>query len=341
MNEIKEKNLLLVKNDVEELAGIISALIKHNEAYTIILGINCYLILIAVEILNYIENNLNIIITYKYKNYFKSTRARIKPYENSYEEMLSKITELNKKKFEYYSNLCDPITKEIAPTLIDNIGITFLDGIIIDNTFLDELDNKKIILSNGEYDSSKVLAVSKELGLLIKKILNSINCTSRNVSLNINKNVSSKDFNVFFQQNILFNNDLEVNISLLLLNILCSLNYYKFLISDFDISNSLKYRIAYIIYNRTFNNLDKIVEANKLHSIKTVLDKYANLNNQSFRNKMFHYDMYKVIDNNNYKKNSVYLGLVEKYFNISEDDFMKQIDNYFNELPLIVERTIF
>lgn len=75
------------------------------------------------------------------------------------------------------------------PKLIDNIGITLYKGKIIDNTFLDEIDNKKIITTNGNYDSSKTFEVGKEVGSLIIKILNKICGKENKINLNINETI--------------------------------------------------------------------------------------------------------------------------------------------------------
>lgn len=341
MNEIKEENTILVKRELEEMLGIIKSLKENKDSSKLSLGINCYLILIVIEALNYIENTLNISIDYKFKNNLKSSRSRIKPYDSSYKEMLENITKLNEEKYDYFSNLCDSIAKAIFPKLIDNIGITLYKGKIIDNTFLDEIDNKKIITTSGNYDSSKTFEVSKELGSLIIKILNQIEGKEQKVNLNINEKIFNKDYNVYYQQNDLFQCNLEVNCSLLLLNVLCSLNYYKYLIRGFNVSNSLKYRIAYIVFSRTFNNLNEIAKINKLHSILSVLKKYDYLNNRKFRNKMFHYDIYNEISTQEFNKNEMYLGLINKFFKISEEDYIKDIDNYIDNLSDNIEQVIF
>ena len=341
MNEIKEENTILVKRELEEMLGIIKSLKENKDASKLSLGINCYLILIVIEALNYIENNLNLSIDYKFKSSLKSSRARIKPYDSSYKEMLEIIQKLNEEKYNYFSGLCNPIAKTFFPRLIDNIGITLYKGKIIDNTFLDEIDNKKIITTSGKYDSSKTFEVAKEVGSLIIKILNQIDGKEQKVNLNIKEKIFNKDYNVYYQQNDLFQCDLEVNCSLLLLNILCSLNYYKYLIREFNISNSLKYRIAYIVFSRTFNNLSEIAEINKLYSILSVLKKYDYLNNREFRNKMFHYDIYNEISIQEFNKKDMYLGLINKIFKISEKDYIKDIDSYINDMSIIIEQIIF
>ncbi|MGN1338643.1 MAG: hypothetical protein ACI4WW_09250 [Candidatus Coprovivens sp.] len=341
MNEIKEANTMLVKRELEEMLGIIKSLKENKDSSKLSLGINCYLILIVIEALNYVENDLNLSITYKFKSSLKSSRARIKPYDSSYDEMLKNITKLNEEKYDYFSSLCNPITKILFPRLIDNIGITLYKGKIIDNTFLDEIDNKKIIITNGKYDSSKTFEIGKEVGSLIIKILNQIDGNDKKVNLNINETIFNNDYNVYYQQNNLFKCDLEVNYCLLLLNALCSLNYYKYLIREFSISNSLKYRIAYIVFSRTFNNLYKITEKNGLISILTILKKYDYLNDKKFRNKIFHYDIYNEISANEFNKNDIYLGLTNKIFKITEKEYIEDIDNYIDDVSTIIEQTIF
>lgn len=341
VNDVMIENTHLVKRETEELYGIMKSLIKNKNASTLILGMNSYLVLIVVESLNYFENTQKININYKYKNNIKSTRARLKPYDNSYPEMLENIRKLNEEKFNYFASLYNPIVKEQYPNLIKNIGITSYKGKMIDNTFLTELDNKKIIITNKEYDSSKTYNIAQEAGALLKNILKQINGTTKIINLNIIDSISNDNYNVYFQHKNLFKCNLDINCSLLLLNTLCSLNYYKYIIKEFNISNSLKYRIAYIVFNRTFNNLKEIGGANNLKSLLVALKKYEYLNNKYFRNKMFHYDIYNEISIEDFDKNEMYLGLISKIFNISEKSYIKEIDDYINSIPSIIEKIIF
>lgn len=340
MNDIKARNTLLVKQELEEMQGIMKSIMKYEYSSLILLGFNCYLILIVIEALNYIENEYKITIKYKYKNKLKSSRARIKPYDKSFVEMVKDIKKINKETFEYYSSICNPIVKESFPELIDNLGITLYCNRIIDNTFLDEIDNKKIIITNRKLDSNKTYEISMEVGKLIAIILKQINGKFQEIDININNCIETKDYNVYYTQNDLFKKTLDIDCSLLLLNILCSINYYKYIIRNFNISNSLKYRIAYIVFSRTFNNLKEITDTNYLTSIRVILDRYNCLNNKYFRNKMFHYDIYNDLTNKEFKGEEIYLGLINKYFNISEKEYMKIIDKYIDDISLVIEKTI-
>ena len=55
--------------------------------------------------------------------------------------------------------------------MITNLGIYYYDEQIIDNTFLYEMDNKKIFLTNNVYDTNKIYLTSNEIGKMLKNIL--------------------------------------------------------------------------------------------------------------------------------------------------------------------------
>lgn len=340
MNEIKKENTLLVKKELEEMLGIIISLKENKDSCKLLLGINCYFILIAIEAVNYVEKEINKSIQYKYKNQLKSSRARLKPYTNSYNEIYESIKNINISQYKYFSTLCNPIAVKRFPYLIDNLGITLYKGKIIDNTFLNIMDNKKIITHNSSLNSEKTFNIAKELGSLISKTLEQINGEKKEISLNIQSNITFKDYNTYFQENALFVNNIDVNCCLLLLNILCPLNYYTYIIKKFNISSSLKYRFAYIIFCRSYNNLIEILKNNKLILIEKIIKKYDYLNNKNFRNKIFHYDIHKLLQLENYNKNEIYLGLIKQELQVSQVKFMKDIDEYFIELADIIEKAI-
>ena len=72
-----------------------------------------------------------------------------------------------------------------------------------------------------------------------------------------------------------------------------------------------------------------------------ILNKYAYLNNREFRNKMFHYDIYNEISVYEFNENDMYIGLINKIFKISENDYIKDIDNYIDDISIEIEQTIF
>lgn len=56
---------------------------------------------------------------------------------------------------------------------------------------------------------------------------------------------------------------------------------------------------------------------------------------------MFHYDIYNEISTQEFNKNEMYLGLINKIFKISEKDYIKDIDNYIDDLSDSIEQVIF
>ena len=53
--------------------------------------------------------------------------------------------------------------------------------------------------------------------------------------------------------------------------------------------------------------------------------------------------MFKGIQNKNveFNKNDMYLGLINKFFKITEKKYIEDIDNYIDDVSTIIEQTIF
>ena len=88
-------------------------------------------------------------------------------------------------------------------------------------------------------------------------------------------------------------------------------------------------------YN-TYNNIVKLSNkfSNKL--LNESMKKYRYLNNISFRNCMFHYDISENLSEDEIIE-EMYFGIIYKYFNINEDKFIKDIDEYMNSVSEILE----
>ena len=56
---------------------------------------------------------------------------------------------------------------------------------------------------------------------------------------------------------------------------------------------------------------------------------------------MFLYYIYNEISVHEFNENDMYLGLINKIFKISENDYIKDIDNYIDDISIEIEQTIF
>lgn len=340
----KKYNTILVKEEVTSLYSIINSIIKDKNGSIISLGFFNYLILLTIEISDYINNNYSANINVKYKSKLKECRARIKPYQLEISDIFTKINKLNIETMDNYTKNLSKITKVLFPNLITNLGIFKYNDKIIANTFLIAKDLKPIIYKDNNPDKDKIIEISSVVGELLKNLtsLFNNNVFKTNV-INLKEKFTSKDYNVLKKCNKLFAKEIDINTSLFLLNILSIINFCNEIIYKFNISESLKYRILYIAYYRTYHNLNIIFAVNisELNNLKLIHSKYDVLNNRIFRNAMFHYDFTDKIDESELDETELYFGLIKKYFKINQFEYKNLIKNYFNDVSSIIQNIIF
>lgn len=325
-------------SEIKNLTGLIIGITKNKNAPILILGMTNYIILFSIEAVKYIEENKKIEISYKYKKQLNNSRARIKESAKDCNGMLEDIKRINEKTYNKYYEKCSNLAKKYFSFLITNLGVYFYKDNIIGNTFLYEMNNKKIFLTDKTYDKEKTRSVAIELGMMLKKILNRFNEIETSINVNINYNINSKDYDVYTKCNLI-NSNIELNLGLLLLNIFSTINFYKYIISEFDICDSLKYRIAYCIFYKTYSDLKEISKENKDFNDIFAINKYTLLYNKDFRNNMFHYNFQNDLEE--IDENEMYYGLINKQLKITEEEFKKILNDYINEIHIIINEMIF
>lgn len=343
---LKKYNTILVKEEVTSLYIITNSIIKNKDGDIICLGFNNYLILLTLEITDYINNNYSTNINIKYKSKLKECRARIKPYQLEISEIFTKINKLNKETMNTYTQNLSKIAKILFSNLITNLGVFEYNNRIIANTFLIAKDLKPIIYKDNKPDKDKIIEISSTTGELLRTltaIFNKKIPKINDVNLDFKEKFILKNYNVFKKHNEFFAKDIDINISLFLLDILSIINFCNEIIYRFNISESLKYRILYIAYYRTYHNLNTIFNTNtdKLNNLKLIHDKYKILNNRIFRNAMFHYDFSDKINETELDDTELYFGLIKKYFKINQFEYKILIKNYFNDISSAIESIIF
>lgn len=340
-NKVLEYNNKMVINEIKSLCGLIKSVRKSKNSSIIALGIFNYFILFAIEAINYIEITQNIIINYNYKTQLNSSRARIKEYTKDYNGILEDIKKINKKTYTDFYDKTSNFVKKHFSYMITNLGIYYYNEQIIGNTFLYEMDNKKIFLTNNVYDKNKIYLASIEVGKMLKNVLKNFGEEELDIKTKKENKILSKDYDVY-TNNKLFNKNVDLNCCLLLLNILSVLNFYKYIIKDYKICDSLKYRIGYCVFYRSYYNLQEIIKSNTdFCKIKIVLDKYSKLDNRTFRNGIFHYNLQGKLKENELDYNDIYCGVLKKQLDLTTDEFKENIDNCIDEMSNEIGSLIF
>lgn len=331
--ELKDLNTMLVANELKSLYAITNSIIKNKNSSILFFGFCNYVILLNIEIYDYINKVYGEGLTYPLKSRLKESRARIKEYNIDSEKVLRKIEDLNCNSFEHYSKDLPVITKVLFGKLITNLGIYKYNDIIVSNTFLIDKDFKPIIYKNGVINREKIRetgeVLGKNLSFLYSIFFKDVQYTTET---NIDESFTSEDYNVT-KKNKLLKPNIDINVSLFFLDILSIINYCIVIIDKFEICDGLKYRIFYLAYYRTYHNLKIVVDnsSNDYLSIKKIIKKYEFLDNRDFRNSMYHYYLLDKLEENEIVNDQMYLGIIYKHFGINDIDYKKQLKSYLKE----------
>lgn len=348
MQDLKYENFKMVKNEIYDLNKIFYSINCNKYKDILSIGFFYYFIILELEALNYIEHNTNLKIKEKlnYKKKLENCRARIKPLEGNSQSIYNSYEKMNISEMKRYTKDIDMERIGIFKELITNLGIYKENGQVILNTFEANKIYKEIIFTNGNYDTNKVYEASKEIGQILSYL---------NILFGINKNIRKEnfyyeifgeDYDVLRKNTYLFNNKIDRSIALMLLDELCSINFYRNIIRKFHLRASTKYRMAYITFNKTYNNIKKCIQINKdlqlnvlMYEIEDILSKYSYLNERNFRNCIFHYDLKNNLENEEVKE-ELYFGIINKYLKIPEQQFKKNLNDYFNTISRLLTNLI-
>lgn len=344
INLLRMYNNNLLKDEVQSLYSLMKCFMSEDDSAILSLAFQNYLVLIVVEGINYLCEISNLDINYEYKRQLNKCRAKIKPYQLELEQITTKISNLNYETMEYYSNDLPNIIKVLFNNMITNLGIYKYKKKIISNTFLITSDQKYLMYTNNKIDTEKMFSSSKTIGELLSLLMKVFkNDYSKISQSNITEKFELEDFKVIDKENKLLKRDIDLNIELFLLDILSVLNFYNLIIREANICESLKYRIGYITFYRTYHNLNKILDKKvemKFNNLNKICKKYNVLDNRVFRNGMSHYNIVDKLDIIDLKPNEMYLGLINKYLKMDDLYFKNALDNYCEELSNEIERSI-
>lgn len=346
---IKYDEISLMK-DIEEMYIMIK---KSFGAPIVLIGALNYYILIICESLNYLNENYKVNLKNKiqYKRDITKTRARMKPYINILTKDLYKsVEELNEKQMKEYYDKTKRITQILFKNLIVNLGIYRYNNEIIGNTFLYQKKYKDIVYKNKKISPEKLKQVGIDIGGMTVQLLylfgGNIDILKKEIPT-INIKIMDSDYNTIKKRTGLFNENIDRNVNLLLLDELSIINFYKNIISKLTEKKNLKYRIGYIVLYNTLNNINTIIKLNDtvirkgdFSKLITEKEKYNYLLQRDFRNSIFHYDIRKHLKKDEIIENEMFFGTISKYLNTNEDKFKKDIDNYIDNMSTVLEEKI-
>lgn len=234
-----------------------------------------------------------------------------------------------------------------------SISNKYIGNVYLDHWYLNEiLDVTEI----GTEESKKnIILFSKALGYILRSVCNK-ECVSKEAFPVINEiSIEYKDFLLGDRNNRIFNNKYNLYVSLLLFNIICSINFViyflgKILTND----NQFYFRVKFICYYSSILSLRNLINyADNNPKIKTGIEDYiseikkleelkGSLGEKSkLRNCLLHYRINEeYIDKKEILTDTPFYGLIEKYTGESFYSFNYQLDNNLKNISLMLERWI-
>lgn len=314
-------------------------------------------------ILEFCESNNLVGIIIDDKNTEKimaNMRVKIKLYSEKKTRPIKSAKELEKihflfheyfKKKNYSSN---NILMLLIPVKFPDFGTYSISDKFIGNIYLNYWYINEI-LSIEEIGIEKGKENIKLFSEGVGRILAAIKQEDINTFKNPIINIIEKDFSLKDNNTNIFNDKYDKYISLLLFNILCSINFIiYFLCKILPEDNKFCFRIKFICYYSSISSLVKLInkaENDKkinigienyhekikyLEELKTSLGEYSKL-----RNCIFHYKVRKEdIDIKEILPSEPFYGLIEKYTGENFYSFSKKIDKNLNEISLMLEKWI-
>lgn len=347
--DITDNTNILIKEELKDIYKMCITISKTQNAVISMFWFN-YLNLLNLGIIDYIEENYNVELRkeLRYKKAIKSIRGRTKSDELPFEKRYEKINTLNEQTHEDFINMSSFIKEHrFLKDLVDNLGVYYIDVKPIGNTFLFATLYKPL-LKNKEELNQHLFDFGKEQGQVLSALMK---CFSVEQNDNIDVNaflVKYKDFNTTKNSNGLFKNDIDVNIGLSLLDMICKINYYQVIICNTLPSKStLRYRLAYIIWDTIHSDISKMCDNEIFVNCPFNIKKYKDLikgqqhfKNRNFRNCMFHYDIKNSINERYYNNKLMFLGLIQQEFSFSDNDYKIKIETALNNILVLLENDI-
>lgn len=346
-------SLNLILNDANTIKNLYENIYIEDFASIFLMGIIPYTSIWIDSTSEFFKQmNIESYIDEEDKELVKEIRSKIKMYNEKIKKNVKKLNSI----YEFHNNIFKSTIKYKfirVLNLYDDFGTYLLDNKYIGNTYLyhwyygcsrkKEIDNIDII-------KEKSYRIGKILDRTLQVLNEFIDKDSKKSLLNYKLEISYKDYNLSKQSSKIFNNIYDNDLTLILFNILCSINFILYLLNNIlPKDNLLYFRIKYNCYYYSLYSLDKIIEYNKInkydnYTLESKINKHKIENKiirNKFRNCMSHYK----ITNDNLERDEILLdvpfyGLIEKYFGQDFNSLNKEIYEKLTDLSNILEDLI-
>jgi hypothetical protein len=319
------------------------------------LGIMPYYAMCIDGILKFFEDkNYNIIFNnnYEYRKVLEKIRCKTKMYNNKINKNSNIVNNIHKNQNNIFRKMLKFKFLEKFNFYYD-FGTYIVSNKFVGNTFmynwyLNEISNIK----TNKVENS-IFCFSKAMGELLSCVYSEF-LYSKQLYVPIKKidkiHITNRDFNLNKIKTSIFNNKYDKSVTILIFNILCSINFVQYLLNQIlPEKNLLQFRIRYTCYYYAVSSLKALIRFSEQNqNIKTGVENYevqihklSQLENGKFRNFILHYK----ISENDLKANEIiidvpFYGLIEKYTGTDYLSINKEISNKLKQLSILLEKWI-
>ena len=345
-------SLNLILNDANTIKIVYENIQNEDFASVFFMGIIPY-ISIWIDSTSEFFKQMNIeIYTTEDKELVKEIRSKIKMYN----EKIKKNVEKSNLIYEFHNSLFKSTSKYKfirILNLYDDFGTYLSNNKYIGNTYLYNWYygcSRKKEIGNMDIIREKSYKIGEILGSTLQILGEFFDKDSKKILLDNKLEISYKDYNLSNRSSKIFNNTYDKDITLILFNILCSINFVLYFLNNIlPKDNFLYFRIKYNCYYYSMYSLNKIIDYNKInkydsYTLESKINKLKiedRIVRNRFRNCMSHYQ----VTNYDLEEDEILLdvpfyGLIEKYFGKDFNSLNREIYEKLTELSNILEDLI-
>lgn len=298
------------------------------------------------------------------KKIINDMRIKVKLYSEDNAKPKKSMQDLEKIHLDFYNSFkklydnANPVFKLRGLIKLYDFGAYSISGKYIGNTYLNYWYLNKILgveEIGTEECKENVILFSTGLGYILKFVCDKEHISKKTFDLNTEIKVQSKDFLLMSNSTKILNDKYYKYSSLLLFNIICSINFViYFLDKVLPQDNQFYFRVKFICYYSSISSLRKLVNyIDNNHTIKTGIENYVkqikkleefkkSLGEESkLRNCLLHYKISeKYVSKEEILLNEPFYGLINKYTGRDYYTFNHQLDDNLKDISLMLERWI-
>lgn len=348
------KNLIL--NDCQTLEKIIEYLKGKEYDSIFCMGVMPYFAMCSEGILKFFEGKSDYdSINVNYGKLIKNIRSKIKMYNDKVGRNINKAEIIHKDSNNYFAGLCKfEFVKYLG--LYDDFGVYITSNKYIGNTFLYSwYFENSLNIDDEDFRNKTLFDIGNIVGITTKITLNKFLELNQVSILNQKIVVYNKDYLLSRNRIGIFNDKYNKYSTIILFNILCSINFVLYLIGKIlPKDNQFYFRIKFHCYYSSISSLLKLINYTEQNNIiKTGVEFYSeeikklaqtknSLGEKSkLRNCLSHYRIsQEYIEKDKISIDVPFYGLIEKYTGKDYYTLNNELENNLRNISSLLEKWI-